>query len=107
GKAAESRLAPSRRPPARRLRGKGGDGFNQAEYARLAEPLPLLSPRRLYFGCLKLLLKTVGRLSEGIRLGWRSGFDSGQSLDYVYANTPRGITPLGRLLDRIYLNSVG
>jgi len=95
------------RPPARPLPGKGGDGFNQAEYARLAEPLPLLSPRRLYFGCLKLLLKTVGRLSEGIRLGWRSGFDSGQSLDYVYANTPRGITPLGRLLDRIYLNSVG
>lgn len=95
------------RPPTRPLLGKGGDGGNQGEYAQLAEPLPLLSPHRLYFSCLKLLLKTVGRLSDGIRLGWRRGFDSGESLDYVYANTPRGITALGRLLDRIYLNSVG
>lgn len=95
------------RPPTRPLLGKGGDGGNRAEYAQLAEPLPLLAPHRLYFGCLKLLLKTVGRLSDGIRLGWRRGFDSGESLDYVYANTPRGITALGRLLDRIYLNSVG
>jgi hypothetical protein len=52
-------------------------------------------------------MKTVGRLSAGVRLGWRSGFDSGESLDYVYANTPRGITSLGRALDRIYLNSAG
>ncbi|MBI3028242.1 MAG: alpha/beta fold hydrolase [Candidatus Rokubacteria bacterium] len=94
-------------PPTRPRLTKAGEGYNHAEYARLAEPLPRLSPRRLYFGCLRLLLKTVGRLSGGIRLGWQSGFDSGQSLDYVYANTPRGITPLGRLLDRIYLNSVG
>ena len=95
------------RAPTRPRLTKDGEGYNHAEYERLAEPLPLLSPRRLYFGCIRLLLKTVGRLSEGIRLGWRSGFDSGQSLDYVYANTPRGISPLGRLLDRIYLNSVG
>lgn len=95
------------RPPARPGLKQGGDGGNQAEYERLAEPLPPLSPRGLYFGGLKLLLKTVGRLSEGIRLGWRWGFDSGQSLDYIYENRPRGITPLGRLLDRIYLNSVG
>ena len=95
------------RAPTRPRLTKNGEGYNHAEYERLAEPLPLLSPRRLYFGCIRLLLKTVGRLSEGIRLGWRSGFDSGQSLDYVYANVPRGITPLGRLLDQIYLNSVG
>src|SRR5262249_2472056 len=52
-------------------------------------------------------LKTAGRLSDGIRLGWRSGFDSGLSLDYVYENRPRGITVVGRLIDRLYLNSIG
>ncbi len=28
-------------------------------------------------------------------------------LDYVYENRPQGITPLGRLIDRSYLNSIG
>jgi SAM-dependent methyltransferase len=46
-------------------------------------------------------------LSEGIGLGWRSGFDSGQSLDYVYENRPRGSSRLGRWIDASYLNSIG
>jgi len=54
-----------------------------------------------------LALRTAGRLSEGLRLGWRTGFDSGLSLDYVYENRPRGITLLGRLIDRAYLSSIG
>src|SRR3954471_17337965 len=29
------------------------------------------------------------------------------TLDYVYANQPRGITPLGKLIDYCYLNSLG
>jgi alpha-beta hydrolase superfamily lysophospholipase/SAM-dependent methyltransferase len=52
-------------------------------------------------------LKTVGRLSDGVRLGWRTGFDSGVTLDYVYENRPRGITPIGRLIDRAFLTSIG
>jgi SAM-dependent methyltransferase len=52
-------------------------------------------------------LRTVGLLSEGIRLGWRTGFDSGMTLDYVYENRPRGVTPVGRLIDRAYLRSLG
>src|SRR5436190_4647564 len=52
-------------------------------------------------------MKTGGRLSKGIDLGWRSGFDSGLTLDYVYENRARGTTPLGRLIDRNYLNSPG
>ena len=51
--------------------------------------------------------RRFGRLSRGIRIGWRSGFDSGQSLDHVYGDEARGTTPLGRLIDRIYLNSPG
>ena len=52
-------------------------------------------------------MKTGGRLSAGIDLGWRTGFDSGLTLDYVYENRARGKTPLGRLIDRNYLNSPG
>jgi alpha-beta hydrolase superfamily lysophospholipase len=73
----------------------------------LTRPLPPWSPRRWYFGGLRLLLRTAGRLSAGVRAGRRHGFDSGPSLDYVYEDTARGTTPLGRWLDRIYLDSPG
>jgi SAM-dependent methyltransferase len=52
-------------------------------------------------------LKLVGRLSQGIEIGWRCGFDSGLSLDYVYQNEPHGSSALGRLIDKSYLNSIG
>ena len=77
------------------------------EYERLLQPLPLLHPKRAGFAITKLLMKTAGRLSQGVRLGWRTGFDSGESLDYVYENRARGFGPIGRLIDRAYLNSVG
>lgn len=52
-------------------------------------------------------LKFAGRLSHGIEIGWRNGFDSGLSLDYVYRNDPRGWSAFGRLIDKSYLNSIG
>jgi alpha-beta hydrolase superfamily lysophospholipase/SAM-dependent methyltransferase len=52
-------------------------------------------------------MKTGGRLSKGIDLGWRSGFDSGLTLDYVYENKAQGATRLGRFIDHGYLNSIG
>src|SRR5262245_19441013 len=52
-------------------------------------------------------LKIAGRFSRGIGIGWRCGFDSGLSLDYVYENRPNGWSPLGRLIDKSYLNSIG
>lgn len=60
-----------------------------------------------HFALVRGGMKTGGRLSKGIDLGWRSGFDSGLTLDYVYENKPQGTTPLGRLIDRNYLNSPG
>jgi alpha-beta hydrolase superfamily lysophospholipase/SAM-dependent methyltransferase len=60
-----------------------------------------------HFALVRGGMKTGGRLSKGIDLGWRTGFDSGLTLDYVYENKPRGVTPLGRLIDRNYLNSPG
>ena len=49
----------------------------------------------------------AGDWSRGVRVGWQTGFDSGQSLDYVYENRAQGFTPLGKLFDRGYLDSVG
>jgi alpha-beta hydrolase superfamily lysophospholipase/SAM-dependent methyltransferase len=62
---------------------------------------------RPHFALLRGGMKTGGRLSKGIDLGWRTGFDSGLTLDYVYENKARGTTPLGRLIDRNYLDSPG
>src|SRR5437762_3063990 len=52
-------------------------------------------------------LKVARRLSRGVEIGWRCGFDSGLSLDYVYKNEPHGWTALGRVIDKSYLNSIG
>lgn len=82
-------------------------GHTKAEYDRLCEPLPAWCPKRLSFAAQRMFLKTIPRLSGGIRLGWRSGFDSGQSLDHIYQNQPRGLTPLGKFIDRIYLSAIG
>jgi hypothetical protein len=49
-------------------------------------------------------LRTVGRLSDGIRLGYATGFDSGTMVDYVYRNEAHGITPLGLAFDRVFLD---
>ncbi|MEN9358521.1 MAG: hypothetical protein RL095_56 [Verrucomicrobiota bacterium] len=62
---------------------------------------------RLLRGSQKLALATLGRLSQGIAIGWKHGFDSGASLDHVYRDRAQGVTPLGRLIDRVYLNSPG
>ncbi len=52
-------------------------------------------------------MKGPGRLSRGIDLGWKHGFDSGIMLDYIYQNRAQGLTPLGRLIDRAFLNAIG
>ena len=59
------------------------------------------------FAIVRAGLKMAGRLSRGVDLGWRSGFDSGLSLDYVYKNEPGGSIGLGRFIDKSYLNSIG
>ncbi len=65
------------------------------------------SLKKVEYSILRQLFKTVGKMSKGICVGWQYGFDSGESLDYVYENKARGCGPIGRLLDRIYLNSAG
>lgn len=82
-------------------------GHTREEYDRLTHPFPRLSPKRLGFAAQRLGMATVGRLSRGVRLGWKTGFDSGQTLDYVYENRPRGKALLGKWIDRMYLESIG
>ncbi|TMG33817.1 MAG: hypothetical protein E6H94_10350, partial [Chloroflexi bacterium] len=50
-------------------------------------------PMDIKYTGLRLGMRTLGRLSDGIRLGWETGFDSGRTLDYVYRNKASGITP--------------
>jgi hypothetical protein len=49
--------------------------------------------------------RTVGRLSDGIRIGMRHGFDSGPFMAYVYAGRPSGRLGVGRAIDRRLLAS--
>jgi len=90
-------------PPSLRDADRGAAAVAQREL--LTAPAPIW--QRPYWLASRLFLKTVGRLSRGIRIGWRSGFDSGQSLDHVYGNKAQGTTPFGALIDRIYLDSPG
>jgi len=82
-------------------------GYTKDEFDALTRPLPPLSPKSLLFAISKLGIRTGGRLSDGIRLALKTGFDSGATLDYVYRNEASGITPLGKLIDWVYINSIG
>ncbi|MFI1829887.1 class I SAM-dependent methyltransferase family protein [Streptomyces sp. NPDC020412] len=63
--------------------------------------------KKAQWAAMRLLLGTVGRLSEGVRIGYRHGFDSGSMLDHVYVNKAQGSLGIGRVIDRCYLNAVG
>ncbi|NCJ04938.1 methyltransferase domain-containing protein [Synechococcales cyanobacterium C] len=76
-------------------------------YEELSRPLSAWHPKAIYFGLMRFFLKTVGQLSEGVRIGLTHGFDSGVMLEYVYRNRPAGVTFVGKAIDRIYLNSQG
>jgi SAM-dependent methyltransferase len=76
-------------------------GYTRDEYERLK------SRGGMKFAVARAGLRVAGRLSDGVDLGWRNGFDSGLSLDYVYENRPRGLLGVGRLIDKSYLNSIG
>ena len=77
-------------------------GYTKREYDQLQN-----SSFNLFYLINKLAIQTVGKLSNGVKLGLAEGFDSGVTLDYVYKNQPGGTSPLGRLIDDNYLNSIG
>ena len=81
--------------------------YTRDEAEALASPLPLTSPRGLYWALMRLNMRIGGLWSDGVALGHRTGFDSGSTLDYVYRNEARGLGRLGRFIDRNYLDSIG
>ena len=97
--------------PAVDLREADDHGATADEAFELSRPLSPFSPRGLYWAVTRASLKLGGWLSAGIRLGHRTGFDSGSTLDYVYRNRPEGVPGLGKLIgtaiDKVYLNSIG
>jgi len=76
-------------------------GYTHDEHERL------LKPGGPWFTPVRWLMKGPGRLSRGIRVGRKHGYDSGVMLDYIYQNRAHGLTPLGRLIDRFFLNAIG
>ena len=88
-------------------RGAHLEGETAEESRALAAPLPALSPRGLYWSLTRAGLRFGGGLSEGVKLGHDTGFDSGSTLDYVYRNVAQGKGALGRAIDRNYLEAIG
>jgi alpha-beta hydrolase superfamily lysophospholipase len=89
------------------LTGADRHGFAKDETDALRVPLARNSPRDLYWRATRGVLRFGAMLSDGLRIGRATGFDSGSMLDYVYRDVAGGRTPLGRIFDRIYLDSVG
>ena len=82
-----------------------GPTFDEAEV--LAWPPQRNSLKDLYWRFTRAGLRVGGTLSEGIALGLQTGFDSGSTLDYIYRDQARGKGPLGRFVDRNYLDAIG
>jgi len=82
-------------------------GFTRYEADTLASPLATFSLAGIYWTMMRVNMKFTSLISKGIKLGEKTGYDSGSTLDYVYRNKPAGFTPLGKFSDKIYLNSIG
>jgi hypothetical protein len=69
-------------------------------FADLQRELSPISPRAWRFAALRACSRAGALLSDGLRIGYRHGFDSAPFMAHVYANRPSGRTPLGRAIDR-------
>ncbi|MFA5337619.1 MAG: class I SAM-dependent methyltransferase family protein [Candidatus Omnitrophota bacterium] len=83
------------------------NGKKLPRYEELSKPLAIFSYKWFKWGLVRFFLNTVGRLSKGIRIGFKYGFDSGTMLDYVYENKPEGLFFIGKIIDKAYLDGPG
>lgn len=81
-------------------------GYTKNEFDILTSP-PSSAIAAGYWAMSRFWIRVGGKLSGGIKISLDTGFDSGSTLDYVYRNQPSGFTKLGKLVDSIYLNSIG
>jgi alpha-beta hydrolase superfamily lysophospholipase len=82
-------------------------GSFKDEADRLARPPVPGSPAALYWGLTRAGLRLGGVVSDGVRLGHQTGFDSGSTLDYIYRNQAAGRFGIGRIVDSNYLDAIG
>lgn len=62
---------------------------------------------QMKWAVMRFMMSTVGKTSQGVRIGYEHGFDSGTMLDYVYVNKAHGDWLIGKIIDRFYLNAIG
>jgi alpha-beta hydrolase superfamily lysophospholipase len=55
----------------------------------------------------RFMMHSLGFMSDGMKIGLKYGFDSGVTLDHVYKNEPSGVGPIGKMIDKNYLESIG
>jgi len=67
--------------------------------------LPLA--KEAFYAMQRFSMKNFGFLSKGMSIGNKYGFDSGVTLDHVYANKPEGKMIVGKFIDKAYINSIG
>lgn len=87
-----------------------GDADRSGPARELHERLsnaPTSLAARAYWAMSRFWIGVGGKLSAGMGVSVATGFDSGSTLDYVYRNRSQGVTPIGKLIDRIYLDSIG
>src|SRR5574341_101039 len=75
-------------------------------FEELLKPPPTYYPKNIYYKFYSLSLRTVGMLSEGMRIGFTHGFDSVMIMNYIYQNVPRGRFYIGKVIDKALLNQV-
>jgi alpha-beta hydrolase superfamily lysophospholipase len=84
-------------------------GYTRREFDALRlQPDDL--PSKAWWALGRASIQAGAALSQGMRLGVDTGFDSGSTLDYVYRDQAAGrgpLAPLGRLVDKTYLDSIG
>ena len=73
----------------------------------LSATLPHKSAKYLFWQITKKNLKIGSLLSKGLKIGEDTGYDSGSTLDFVYRNQTESQNPIGKIIDRQYLNAIG
>lgn len=81
-------------------------GFTYNEYKSI-QAGDVSPVNKINYAIQVMSMKTLGMLSQGIRIGYKHGFDSGISLDHVYKNKARGEMLIGKIIDFFYINAVG
>ncbi len=82
-------------------------GSSCATAENLSAKLPSKSFKNAFWGITKKNLKIGSLVSKGLKIGEDTGYDSGSTLDFVYRNQSESSNPLGKIIDRQYLNAIG